>query len=92
MESDSVPNRRYALVVSGELGDRFAAAFDGMRFERSDGKTIIVGEIVDQAHLLGLVERIGDLGLELISISPENLDADLAAREGSASTSVRNPG
>ena len=58
----------YQLVVRGEVGDRFAVLFDGMRFTRRDGLTTITGRVADQAQLLGLVERAQELGFEILSL------------------------
>jgi hypothetical protein len=60
----------YQIVVRGELSQRFATAFDGMDLEARDGYTTITGPVVDQAHLHGLLDRVRDLGLELVSVSP----------------------
>jgi hypothetical protein len=75
--TDHLPRRdpaavtgRYEIVVRGELGDRFAVLFEGMRLERRDGTSVLIGEVVDQARLHGLIERIQDLGLELVSVNP----------------------
>jgi hypothetical protein len=70
---------RYCLVVKGELGPRYACAFDGMTICAHDGQTDITGPIIDQSHLHGLLDRIGDLGLTLRSLTPletENAEAD----------------
>ena len=61
---------RYEFVLRGELGDRFALLFDGMRLGRTPGRTVLTGEVADQAHLHGLIEQIQGLGLELISVNP----------------------
>jgi len=58
----------YQLVVRGEVGDRFAVLFDGMRFTRRDGLTTLTGRVADQAQLLGLVERAQELGFEILSL------------------------
>ena len=58
----------YRIVVRSELGERYAAAFDGMQMETKDGETILIGEIVDQPHLFGILERINGLGLQLLSV------------------------
>jgi hypothetical protein len=68
MNSDRVRHRRYRLVLRGELGDRFGFLFEGMRMERLAGTTVLTGPVADQAHLLGLMERIVELGVELLSI------------------------
>ena len=60
----------YRLVVEGELGARYASAFEGMTISAHDGITEITGQIIDQSHLHGLLERIADLGLTLHSLTP----------------------
>jgi hypothetical protein len=61
---------RYRIVVEGELGPRYASAFDGMTIRAHDGETDITGPIIDQAQLQGLLERIASLGLTLRSLTP----------------------
>jgi hypothetical protein len=63
---------RYRLVVEGELGKRSCSAFEGMEIEYREGNTALVGDVVDQAHLQGLLERVSRLGLKLVSVTPEN--------------------
>jgi len=58
----------YRIVVRSELGERYASAFEGMRMETQEGQTILIGEVVDQPHLYGILERINGLGLELLSV------------------------
>lgn len=60
----------YELVIRGEIGDRFALLFEGMSLERVPGRTVLTGRVLDQAHLHGLIERVQELGLELISVNP----------------------
>jgi hypothetical protein len=68
--TDNARGRVYELVVRGEIGDRFVLLFDGMTLERTPGRTVLTGVVLDQAHLHGLIERIQELGIELISINP----------------------
>jgi hypothetical protein len=58
----------YRIVVRDELSGRFAAAFEGMEMETRGGRTILTGEVIDQAHLHGILDRIGGLGLKLVSV------------------------
>jgi hypothetical protein len=58
----------YRIVVRSELSDRYASAFEGMRMEMRDGQTILTGEVKDQPHLFGILERLNGLGLELLSV------------------------
>ena len=60
---------QYELVVRGELSDRFAAAFPEMTLYPDAGQTRIRGAIVDQAHLHGILERLCDFGIELVSLN-----------------------
>jgi hypothetical protein len=61
--------RRYRIVVAGELSRRFAPVFEGMTVRCAGGQTAITGVVVDQSHLQGLVDRVGELGLELVSVN-----------------------
>ena len=63
---------QYRLVIRGEIGERFGLLFEGMRLERDRGTTVITGAVRDQAHLHGLIERVDELGLELVSVNPVN--------------------
>jgi hypothetical protein len=65
----------YRIVTRSELSERYAAAFDGMQMEIKDGETILIGEIIDQSHLFGILERINGLGLQLLSVQPLPDDA-----------------
>ena len=58
----------YRIVVRSELGDRYAEAFDGMHMETRDGQTILTGEVKDQSHLFGILDRINGLGLVLLNV------------------------
>jgi hypothetical protein len=68
MNSDQARDTRYRLVLRGELGERFGFLFEGMQMQRAAGTTVLTGPVADQAHLLGLMERIVELGVELLSI------------------------
>jgi hypothetical protein len=60
----------YRIVVRGELSHRYRQAFEGMTLAAGEGETAITGPVVDQAQLHGLLDRVGDLGLELVSVNP----------------------
>ena len=70
MGSDGARHKSYRIVVRGELGDRFAFLFQGMQVEQVEGTTVLTGTVVDQAHLLGLLEQAQELGLDLVSVEP----------------------
>ena len=76
----------YRFLLRGELGDRFAPHFDGMQIDSGGGMTILTGRIVDQAELLGLITRISDLGIELVSIEPA--EGEASSHDARAQTST----
>ena len=61
--------RRYQIVVVGELSRRFARAFEGMTMRCGGGQTAITGMVVDQSQLHGLLDRVGELALDLVSVN-----------------------
>ena len=58
----------YRIVVQSELSDRYAVAFEDMQMEAKNGQTILTGEIKDQPHLFGILDRLNGLGLVLLSV------------------------
>jgi hypothetical protein len=60
---------RYEICLKGHLNRRWAAWFDGLSLSReSDGTTILRGPIPDQAALHGLLQKVRDTGLPLVSV------------------------
>ena len=59
--------RECRLTVEGELSDRAASVFDGMSLIHEGGNTVLVGRVRDQPQLQGLLQRVSDLGLTLLS-------------------------
>jgi hypothetical protein len=70
MDSDRARGGRYRLVLRGELGEPFGFLFEGMQMDRVAGTTVLTGHVIDQAHLHGIIQRIQELGVELVSIGP----------------------
>ena len=69
---------RYEIRVKGHLASRWAAWFDGMSLtNETDGTTSIRGPVTDQAALHGLLQRLRDTGLPLISVA--QLDSSITA-------------
>lgn len=65
----------YEIRIQGHLETRWAAWFDGMRLTNaSDGSTVVHGIVTDQAALHGLLQRVRDLGLPLISVTRSETD------------------
>ena len=62
---------RYEIQVKGELAARWDAWFDGFTLTRpGDGTTVLSGVVLDQSALHGILHKIADLGLPLISLTP----------------------
>jgi hypothetical protein len=69
MNDHTGTTKRYELRVSGHLAPRWAASFDGMTLTpHDDGTTVIEGALADQPALHGLLRKLGDLGLPIISV------------------------
>ena len=58
----------YRIIVRSELSDKYAVAFEGMEMDTKSGETILMGKVIDQPHLYGILDRINGLGLELLSV------------------------
>ena len=59
----------YQICVRGRLTERMATVLDGMTLHAGTVNTVFTGEVKDQSQLYGLLDRLLDLGLELISVS-----------------------
>jgi hypothetical protein len=62
--------QRYEIVVRGRLSSRYECAFDGARLVPHHGQTTLRADLIDQAQLYGLLNRLRDLGIELVSVNP----------------------
>ena len=61
---------RYEIRLKGRLDARWATWFDGLSFSHeSDSTTVLSGLVTDQAALHGLLSKVRDLGLPLISVT-----------------------
>jgi hypothetical protein len=61
---------QYEIRLAGHLADRWGAWFDGMSItQQDDGTTVLQGLVVDQAALHGLLQKVHDLGLPLVSVA-----------------------
>ena len=65
---------RYRISIRGRLTERLGSAFGGMTLEPAAGQTVLVGEIRDQSHLYSVLDRVRNLGLELVSVQPSPTD------------------
>src|SRR5579871_2920591 len=67
---DRTGTPEYEIRVKGHLGQGWAAWFDGLTLTAlDDGTTVISGPVVDQAALHGLLQKLRDVGIPLISLA-----------------------
>lgn len=61
----------YEIRIKGHLGSRWADRFEGLTITlEENGDTLLTGPVIDQAALHGLLKKVRDLGMPLISVSP----------------------
>ena len=70
MNGSSTQPSRYRVVVVGRLGEHLAAALGQFVLETADGQSSLTGTFADQAQLHGLLDRLRDLGIQLVSVNP----------------------
>jgi hypothetical protein len=60
----------YQIRVEGQLGPHWVEWFEGLAVEQiENGESLITGPVVDQAALYGLLKKVRDLGMPLISVT-----------------------
>jgi hypothetical protein len=60
----------YEIRIKGHLADRWADWFGGLTITLEDnGDTLLTGPVVDQAALHGLLKKVRDLGMPLLSVN-----------------------
>ncbi len=75
----SAPN--YVIELKGTLGQRFARCFDGLEMACTDGRTVLSGKL-DQSQLHGVLNRVNERGIELLSVERRHAASVDSSREG----------
>jgi len=91
----------YQIRIKGHLGQQWSGWFEGLAIDpQENGDTLLTGPVVDQAALHGILERVRDLGMPLLSVTivdadaPNDVDASFdagASNDASASGSGDAP-
>jgi len=73
LDAKSTPEKSaiYQIRVTGHLGSDWTDWFEGLTIMQEDnGDTLLTGSVVDQAALYGLLKKVRDIGLPLVSVNP----------------------
>jgi hypothetical protein len=71
MNDSTGKHSQYEIEIEGHLDDRWQEWFEGFTISRTvNGRTVLIGPIRDQAALHGVLKKINNLGLTLISVNP----------------------
>jgi len=84
-QPDSSESTVYKIRIKGQLDSQWADWFEGLTITLDDnGDTLLTGPIVDQAALHGLLKRVRDSGMTLISVCPvsSHEDRSNSSKEG----------
>jgi hypothetical protein len=76
MSNEQYPRQRagrstvYQLRIEGHLGSQWMEWFDGLTITLTEnGDTLLTGQVIDQAALHGILKKIRDLGMPLLSVN-----------------------
>jgi hypothetical protein len=74
-ENGSGQSMAYQIRIKGHLGPEWTEWFSGLAITLDDsGDTLLAGPVVDQAALHGLLRRVRDLGMPLVSVTPASVE------------------
>ena len=73
MENRTQPSR-YRVVVRGQVGEHLTDCFEHLELDSLEGESSLTGTFADEAQLHGLLDRLRDLGIQLVSLNPVDCD------------------
>jgi hypothetical protein len=82
--ADSSQPTAYQIRITGQLDPRWEDWFEGLTVTLDGGDTLISGPVADQAALHGLLRRVRDLGMPLVSVTPVESGPPTALGTGQA--------
>jgi hypothetical protein len=69
------------IRVSGQIDERWSEWLEGLTITHTEeGETLLAGPVLDQSALYGLIARLRDLGLPLLSVNPGKANAESVLR------------
>ncbi len=90
-ETNSNKPMIYQIRIEGHLGPQWTDWFDGLTITMEEGgDTLLTGPVVDQAALYGLLKKVRDLGMPLVSVSPVDAVPSTTRERGQADMSDIN--
>ena len=61
---------RYRIVIRGDPGEPLVGPLEGMTLEAAGDESCLVGDVIDQAQLQGVLSSLTTLGVEIVSVNP----------------------
>jgi hypothetical protein len=66
------------IRVKGQIDERWSEWLDGLTITHTtEGETVLNGSVLDQSALYGLLARLRDLGLPLLSVNPSKANTEM---------------
>jgi hypothetical protein len=82
----------YEICLKGHLDDQWTEWFEGLTITlEKNGNTLLTGPVADQAALHGLLKKVRDLGMPLVSVSPVEPGSSTTLEAGQADVSEVKP-